>query len=153
GGAILPQRPGPYKRPRNGAGRERGDRMSLVLVIGNKRYSSWSLRGWLAARLTGEPLTERMVWLDRPETRAALLAASPAGRVPVLLHAGRTIWDSLAIGLYLQRHFPGAGLLPDDPAAEAHCLSVAAEMHSGFAPLREHMPMDLLARLPGVGRA
>jgi len=127
--------------------------MSLTLVLGNKRYSSWSLRGWLAARLTGEPLQERVVWLNRPETPAALLAASPAGRVPVLLHAGRTIWDSLAIGLYLQRHFPAAGLLPADPTAEAHCLSIVAEMHSGFARLREQMPMDLLSRCPGVGRA
>jgi len=126
--------------------------MSLTLYIGNKRYSSWSLRGWLAARLTGEPVEERMIWLDRPETRGQLLAASPAARVPVLLHGGRTIWDSLAIGLYLDRQFPQAGLLPHDDDALAALLAVVCEMHSGFAALRNHMSMDLLARVPGKGR-
>ncbi len=120
--------------------------MSLTLVIGNKRYSSWSLRGWLAARMTGEPLREEMIWLDRPDTKAALQAASPAARVPVLKHQGRLIWDSLAIGFYLHRHFPAAGLLPQDEDAAAHCLSVVAEMHAGFASLRAAMPMDLLLR-------
>lgn len=122
--------------------------MSLTLVIGNKRYSSWSLRAWLAARLTGEPLVEEMIWLDRPETRTAILKASPAGRVPVLKHAGRVVWDSLAIGLYLQRHFPPAGLLPEEADAEAHCLAIVAEMHSGFAALRSALPMDLPGRHP-----
>lgn len=126
--------------------------MSLTLIIGNKRYSSWSLRGWLAAKLTGEPVEERMVWLDQPATRGHLLDASPSGRVPVLLHEGRTIWDSMAIGLYLDRAFPKAKLLPADPAALAHALAIAAEMHSGFAPLRDHMSMDLVARLPGQCR-
>lgn len=127
--------------------------MSLTLVIGNKRYSSWSLRGWLAARMTGEPVAEEMIWLDRPETRAALLAASPAARVPVLKHAGRVVWDSLAIGLYLHRHFPGAGLLPEDPDAAALCLAVVAEMHAGFAALRQELPMDLLGRFAGHPRS
>lgn len=130
--------------------------MTYRLVIGNKRYSSWSLRAWLAAKLasgaSGEPVEEVMVWLDRPETRAQILAHSPAGRVPVLTHRGATVWDSLAIGLYLEREVPGAGLLPADAAARAHCLSIVAEMHAGFAPLRNHMSMDLVARLPGQGR-
>lgn len=131
--------------------------MAYGIVIGNKRYSSWSLRGWLAVKLaaaaSGEPVEETMVWLDRPETRGQLLAQSPAGRVPVLKHRGLTIWDSLAIGLYLERTVPAAGLLPEEPAARAHCLSIVCEMHSGFAALRHHMSMDLIARLPGVGRA
>jgi glutathione S-transferase len=126
--------------------------MSLTLYIGNKRYSSWSLRGWLAARMTGEPLEERMIWLDRPETRAQLLQTSPSARVPVLIHGGRTLWDSLAIGLYLDRQFPAAGLLPGEADAQAHALSVAAEMHSGFQALRDNMSMDLVAQLPGQGR-
>lgn len=126
--------------------------MALTLYIGNKRYSSWSLRGWLAARLTGQPVEERMIWLDQPQTRGDLLGASPSGRVPVLVHEGRTIWDSLAIGLYLDRQFPAAKLLPRDPGALALALAVTAEMHSGFAPLRDHMSMDLVARLPGQGR-
>ena len=130
--------------------------MSYTLVIGNKRYSSWSLRGWLAAKLAaaagGEAVAETMVWLDRPETRAQLLSHSPAARVPVLKHRGRTIWDSLAIGLYLERQVPAAGLLPEDPDARAHCLAIVCEMHAGFAALRSNMPMDLIARLPGAGR-
>jgi glutathione S-transferase len=130
--------------------------MSYILVIGNKRYSSWSLRGWLAARLaaavSGEAVEEVMVWLDRPETRAQLLSHSPAARVPVLKHQGRTIWDSLAIGLYLERQVPAAGLLPEDPDARAHCLAIVCEMHAGFAALRNNLPMDLVARLPGAGR-
>ncbi len=131
--------------------------MSLSIVIGNKRYSSWSLRGWLAARLAadsaGETLAEQMIWLDTPTTRAELLAVNPAARVPVLRHQGRVIWDTLAIGLYLERHYPKAGLLPADGDALALCLSVVAEMHSGFQALRNHMPMDLIARLPGQGLA
>lgn len=126
--------------------------MTLTLFIGNKRYSSWSLRGWLAAKLTGEPVEEKMVWLDQPETRGHLLAASPSGRVPVLRHAGRTLWDSLAIGLYLDRCFPQANLLPREAGALALALAVTCEMHSGFAALRDHMSMDLGAHLPGQGR-
>lgn len=126
--------------------------MTLTLFIGNKRYSSWSLRAWLAARLTGEPLREEMIWLRQPDTRARIQAVSPAGKVPILRHRGHSVWDSLAIGLYLQRQFPAAGLLPEDPAAAALALSVVAEMHAGFAALREQMPMDLIARKPGAGR-
>jgi glutathione S-transferase len=127
--------------------------MTLTLYIGNKRYSSWSLRGWLAARLTGAPVEERMIWLNRPETRAALLEASPSGRVPVLRHAGRTVWDSFAIGCYLDRQFPAAGLLPREADALALALAVTAEMHAGFQALRNNMSMDLVARLPGKGHA
>ena len=130
--------------------------MSFTIVIGNKRYSSWSLRGWLAVKLaaaaSGAPVEEVMVFLDRPETRAQLLSHSPTARVPVLRHEGRTIWDSLAIGLYLERQVAEAGLLPAEATARAHCLAIVCEMHAGFAALRNHLSMDLLARLPGLGR-
>lgn len=131
--------------------------MSLFIIIGNKRYSSWSLRGWLAARLAadsaGETLAEQLIWLDTPTTRAELLAVNPAARVPVLRHRGRVIWDTLAIGLYLERSYPKAGLLPADGDALALCLSVVAEMHSGFQALRDNMPMNLVGRFPDMGRA
>ena len=127
-----------------------------TLTISSKNYSSWSLRGWLAVKLaaaaSGEPVEEIMVFLDQPETRAQLLSHSPTARVPVLRHEGRTIWDSLAIGLYLERQVPEAGLLPAEATARAHCLAIVCEMHTGFAALRNHLSMDLLAHLPGAGR-
>ena len=125
---------------------------AYTLVIGNKAYSSWSLRGWLAARLAGIDCEERLVRLSEPGSRAALLAQSPAGKVPVLHHGERVIWDSLAIIEYLAEQRPAAGLWPEDPAARAHARSIAAEMHAGFAALRSHMPMNLRKSLPGKGR-
>lgn len=127
--------------------------MSLTLYIGTKRYSSWSLRAWLPARLTGEPVEERMIRLRQPETSRQVLAVSPSGRVPLLEHGAIKVWDSLAIGLYLDRAFPAAGLLPLEPAALGHALAISAEMHSGFANLRSLMPMDLAASHPGKGQA
>jgi len=118
-----------------------------TLVLGNKRYSSWSLRGWLALRATGADFEEVVVPLRRPETAAAIRAHSPSGKVPALVieeGAGRqVVWDSMAIAEYLAEQFPLAGLWPADPAARALARSVAAEMHSGFAALRAHLPMDL----------
>ena len=92
----------------------------FTLIVGNKNYSSWSLRGWLAARLAGIELEERLVRLSLPGSRAALLALSPAGKVPVLHHGERVIWDSLAIVEYLAEQRPAAGLWPEGPAARAH---------------------------------
>lgn len=123
----------------------------LTIVVGNKAYSSWSLRGWLMLEATGAPFEEIVIPLDRPETRAAILAQSPAGRVPVLKADGLTIWDSLAIGEYLAERFPDAGLWPSDVAARAVARSVSAEMHSGFEALRREMPMDVKQRRPGIG--
>jgi glutathione S-transferase len=125
---------------------------AYTLVIGNKVYSSWSLRGWLAARLAGIDFEERLIRLSEPESRTALLAHSPAGKVPVLQHGERVIWDSLAIIEYLAEQCPDAGLWPADPGARAHARSIAAEMHAGFAALRHHMPMNLRKSLPGKGR-
>ena len=122
-----------------------------TLVLGNKAYSSWSLRAWLVARQTGAPFEEVVIPLDRPDSKAEILRHNPAGRVPVL-HAGDlTVWDTLAIAEFLNERYPGAGLWPADPAARATARSVAAEMHAGFAALRQEMPMDL-RRSPGAAR-
>jgi len=124
----------------------------FTITLGNKNYSSWSLRGWLALKQTGAAFEEVVVPLDRPDTRERVLAAGPSGRVPVLRHGALTVWDSLAIGEYLADRFPEAGFRPDDGAARAVARAVAAEMHAGFAALRTHMPMDLRGRHPGLGR-
>lgn len=125
---------------------------SLTIVLGNKAYSSWSLRPWLALKQTGEPFEEVVIPLRQPDTKERILAHSPAGKVPVLRHGDRVVWDSLAIGEYLAETFPAAGLWPDDAHARAVARSVSAEMHAGFAPLRTHMAMNLKERLPGTGR-
>ncbi len=119
--------------------------MRLVLYNGNLNYSSWSLRAVLCARQTGLAIEEQTIPLDDPGTGRRLAAVSPAGRVPVL-HAGDlVIWDSLAIVEWLNEAAPAAGLWPAEPDARAVARSVAAEMHSGFAALREALPMDLRA--------
>ena len=112
------------------------------IVLGNKNYSSWSLRGWLALKRCGVAFDEEVVPLYQDDWRARLLAVSPAGKVPVLIHEGRTIWDSLAIVEYLAELFPAAGLWPDDRDARTMARAVAAEMHAGFAALRNDMPMN-----------
>jgi glutathione S-transferase len=124
----------------------------FTLVVGNRNYSSWSLRGFLAARLAGVPFDEVLVRLSEPASKAELLKHSPAGRVPVLKHGARVVWDSLAIIEYLAEIRPDAGLWPADPAARAHARSISAEMHAGFSALRAHMPMNLRKSLPGKGR-
>src|SRR6478672_9655168 len=124
----------------------------LTLVIGNKNYSSWSMRPWVAARAAGIPFTEVRVLLDQPDTAANIARFSHAGRVPVLLAGEMTIWDSLAICEYLAEQFPDKHLWPQDVAARALARSVTAEMHSGFAGLRSAMSMNIKASLPGRGR-
>ena len=123
----------------------------FTVVIGNKNYSSWSLRGWLMARIAGIEFDEIVVPLDLPETQAAIRKHSPSGRVPVLLHRGLAVWDSLAIAEYLNDLKPGSGLWPAAAAARAHARSISAEMHSGFADLRTNMPMNIRAACPGKG--
>jgi glutathione S-transferase len=123
----------------------------FTLIVGNKNYSSWSLRGWLAACLAGIDFDEQLVRLSEPGSRAALLEHSPAGKVPALKHGQRVIWDSLAIIEYLAEQRPTAGLWPADADARALARSIAAEMHSGFAALRSHMPMNLRRSNPGKG--
>jgi glutathione S-transferase len=125
---------------------------ACTLIIGNRNYSSWSLRGWLAASLCGIAFETELVRLSEPGSQTALLRHSPAGRVPVLRHDGRVVWDSLAIVEYLAELRPQAGLWPADAAARALARSIAAEMHAGFAALRANMPMNLRKTLPGKGR-
>ncbi|MCY1288912.1 maleylacetoacetate isomerase [compost metagenome] len=127
--------------------------MSLELVIGDKTYSSWSLRGALALELAGAPYRERVIRLNRPDTRLHILEHSPSGKVPLLKTEEGLIWDSLAIGEYLAERYPEAHLWPRGEYARAVARSICAEMHSGFVALRSHLPMDLkrdeaLARVP-----
>jgi glutathione S-transferase len=125
--------------------------MALTLYVGSRRYSSWSLRAYLAAVHTGLPIATELILLDRPTTRAALAAVTPSGRVPVLHHDGLVIWDSMAIVEYLHELAPAAGLWPADRARRARARSISAEMHAGFAALRRDMSMDLCVDKPGQG--
>lgn len=126
--------------------RSRPHAPELVLVIGDQRLSSWSLRPWLALRATGYPFSLRKILLDRPSSRAELDAASPTGKVPVLLDGELAVWESLAICETLAEWFPAARLWPEDPAVRAHARAVATEMHGGFIDLRRELPMDLALR-------
>ncbi len=119
-----------------------------TLTLSSKNYSSWSLRGWLMARLAGIDFKEEMVEADDPGARAELLLLAPSVRVPRLTHGAISVWDTLAIGEYLNEIRPEAGLLPADPAARAHCRSICGEMHSGFSALRSALPMNLKAHFP-----
>lgn len=119
-----------------------------TLTISSKNYSSWSLRGWLMTKLAGLPFEEELVSPDDPNVRAEILLLSSSIRVPCLLHDGIQVWDTLAIGEFLNELRPNAGLLPDDHAARAHCRSICGEMHSGFSALRAALPMNLKAFFP-----
>ena len=117
--------------------------MGLTLVIGNKNYSSWSMRPWIALRAAGIPFDEIVIPLYEPGSKERVLEHSPAGKVPVLFDGNVRVWESLAIIEHIAERFPQAQLWPADPAARAHARAVAAEMHAGFAPLRRHCPMNL----------
>jgi len=117
--------------------------MALTLVIGNKKYSSWSLRPWIAMRNAGIAFEEMIFELYTDQFRKGVGHYSPAGKVPVLLDGDAVIWESIAILEHLAEKFPKAGLWPADPAARAHARSIATEMHGGFAALRNHCPMNL----------
>jgi len=118
----------------------------FTIVLGNKNYSSWSLRAWLALWQTGAPYDEVVIPLERDDTAEAIRQWSPAGKVPVLRDGDLTVWDSLAIGEYLAEQIPSAGLWPQASRARALARSAVAEMHSGFAALRRDMPMDVRRR-------
>lgn len=122
-------------------GTMRGD---YELVIGNKNLSSWSLRPWLALKAFGIPFAETQIWLRRPESKADILRHSPSGKVPALKVGDLVIWDSLAIIEYLAERHSELPIWPEDAAARAIARSVSAEMHSGFAALREELPMDFV---------
>ena len=118
--------------------------MALTLVIGNKNYSSWSMRPWLALRVANIPFDEVFIPLYTGEAdKKRLLAFTPAGKVPVLIDGDITVWDSLAILEYAAERFPQAGLWPRDRGGRAHARSISAEMHSGFAALRNECGMNL----------
>lgn len=121
-----------------------------TLVIGNKNYSSWSLRPWLAMKVAGIPFAEHRIPLYGPGSKDQILVYSPAGKVPCLADGDLRVWDSLSICEYLAEKHPG--LWPQDPAARALARSVSAEMHSGFANLRAKMSMNIRKRYPGMGR-
>ena len=115
------------------------------LVIGNKNYSSWSMRPWLAMRANDIPFEEVLIplYTDNPADKERILDFSRAGKVPTLVDGDVTIWDSLAIIEYLAEKFPDKKLWPEDPASRAHARAISAEMHSGFAALRNECPMNL----------
>ena len=115
--------------------------MALSLIVGNKNYSSWSMRPWIAMRAAGIPFTEEVISLNAPEFKARVSKVSGTGKVPVLSDGDVHVWESLAIIEYLAEKFPGAGLWPSDPAARAHARAIASEMHAGFVPMRRHLPM------------
>jgi glutathione S-transferase len=115
----------------------------MELVIGDKVWSSWSMRPWLVLKRTGAPFTETLVPLRHANTPQLLRQASPSGLVPVLKDGGLTVWDSLAISEYLAEKFPEAKLWPEDQSARAIARCAAAEMHAGFASLRGECSMDL----------
>ena len=128
------------------------EKAGLKLVIGNKNYSSWSMRPWVAMTAFGIPFEEVRIALGKPETSSMIAQHTAAGRVPVLVAGQTTVWDSLAICEYLAEQFPDKGLWPHDVAARAIARSICAEMHSGFTGLRSAMWMNIRASFPGKGR-
>jgi glutathione S-transferase len=123
----------------------------LTIYLGNKNYSSWSLRPWLVLKQTTVAFNEVVIPLYQPTSRATVLKYSPSGKVPALQHGALTVWESLAICEYLADAFPTFDLWPKDPAARAVARAVSAEVHSGFRALREHLPMNVRSSFPGRG--
>jgi glutathione S-transferase len=119
-----------------------------TLVIGNKNYSSWSLRPWLALRVAGIPFEEIRIPLYGPGSKQQILRHSPAGKVPVLVAPEVTVWESLAILEYLADRHPEAALWPADSAQRAHARAVSTEMHAGFAALRANLTMNVRKTFP-----
>lgn len=120
---------------------------STTLTISSKNYSSWSLRGWLMLKFSGVKFKEVVIEPGDVDARAELLLLSPSILVPCLNHHGTKVWDTLAIGEYLNEIAPKAGLLPTNPVHRAHCRSICGEMHSGFDALRGALPMNIKARI------
>lgn len=131
---------------------ERAGKPGLTLVIGNKNYSTWSMRPWVAMTAFNIPFQEVRVALDRPETATLIAKYSSSGRVPVLLAGETAIWDSLAICEYLAEQFREKNLWPLDVVKRAQARSICAEMHSGFGDLRQAMWMNIRADFRGKGR-
>lgn len=123
----------------------------LTLVIGNKNYSSWSLRPWIIMKQVGLKFQEINITLYQPDSTEKIKQYSPSGRVPALIHEDLIIWDSLAICEYLAEIFPHLYWWLEDKKYRAVARSISAEMHSGFLDLRQNMPMNCRAKLPGQG--
>lgn len=119
-----------------------------VLTISSKNYGAWSLRGWLLAKLAGLAFTEKVIPADDPAMKAEMLLLAPSMLVPSLQHNGIKVWDTLAIGEYLNEIKPKAGLLPADAKARAHCRAICGEMHSGFSSMRGALPMNIKGHFP-----
>jgi glutathione S-transferase len=119
-----------------------------TITLSSKNYSSWSLRGWLMAKFARIDFDESIVAPDDADARAEILLLSPSILVPCLTYQGIRIWDTLAIGEFLNEIAPKAGLLPKDRAKRAHCRSICGEMHSGFVSLRQALPMNIKGHFP-----
>jgi glutathione S-transferase len=128
----------------------------VQLYIGNKNYSSWSMRPWVMMRHWDIPFEEVMLRFDSFEGdskfKRTITAVSPTGKVPLLLDDGYPVWDSLAIAEYLAEKFPALPLWPRDARTRARARCIAAEIHSGFSALREHCPQNLEVRMPEIGK-
>jgi glutathione S-transferase len=128
----------------------------LKLYIGNKNYSSWSMRPWVVLRQAGIPFEEVKLRFDsfgaQSDFKRSLRSLNPVGKVPVLDDDGFAVWDTLAIAEYLHEKFPSLGVWPAGPSDRARARSLCAEMHSGFGALRQHCPMNIEADLSDVGR-
>lgn len=138
--------------PSLSAALQKAGKDGLILVIGNKNYSSWSMRPWVAMTAFGIPFKEHKILLRQPHTANEIGRYCASGRVPILLVGETPVWDSLAICEYLADQFPDLGMWPQDTLARATARSICAEMHSGFAALRSDLPMDIRAHKPGHGR-
>lgn len=127
----------------------------MKLYIGNKNYSSWSMRSWVLLTQVGIPFEEVMVRFDAftpaSKFKTTMRAITPSAKVPVLVDGELVVWDTLAIAEYVAEQYPGMALWPKDKAARARARSICAEMHSGFTGLRANCPMNIEARLPEVG--
>jgi glutathione S-transferase len=117
--------------------------MELKLIIGNKNYSSWSLRPWIAMKVAGIAFEEEVISLSATDFKARVGKVSGTGKVPALVDGDVRVWESLAILEYLAEEYPRARLWPSDPAPRALARAIAAEMHAGFSPLRRHLPMNM----------
>jgi glutathione S-transferase len=117
--------------------------LALTLIIGNKNYSSWSMRPWIAMRAASIPFDETVIPLYEAGSAERIRQFSPAGKVPILIDGDTRVWESLAILEYLAERFPAAGLWPKDVAARAHARAIANEMHGGFMPLRRECAMNM----------
>ena len=120
----------------------------MKLIIGNKRYSSWSFRPWFLMKQAGILFQETLIWIRKPDSYKQIRKFSPGGRVPVLMDGKIAIWESLAICEYLADKFPKKQFWPKDPKTRAIARSISHEMHAGFQAMRKHLPCHFIARYP-----